>query len=225
MENWWIVWQMSKIKQREILREANHFRVFQRAHKTLDTSGRQPYKPKARPEHLPLLASFFRYLGQRLIAWATVLKGRYILLILVFIAGATFIAYSSLPDLLILPLAAALILFGYLFRHYVWPFRLNCTRCGQRLASKPEPSHDERPSVESRAAMGVMKNALNVFMNRTAAVSGPDSRGSSARSHRGDSGDRRRGCNRPSRHRAPGSPGSTGSPQDRRSASSCPPRP
>lgn len=58
------------------------------------------------------------------------------ILILVFMVGTILIVSFNLPDLLIFPLAAAVILLGYVKREHVLPFRLNCRRCGQRMSSK-----------------------------------------------------------------------------------------
>ena len=58
------------------------------------------------------------------------------ILILVFMVGAILVANFELPDVLIIPLAAAVILLGYVKREHVLPFRLNCRRCGQRMSGK-----------------------------------------------------------------------------------------
>jgi len=58
------------------------------------------------------------------------------ILILVFMVGTILIVNFNLPDLLIFPLAAAVLLLGYVKREHVLPFRLNCRRCGQRMSSK-----------------------------------------------------------------------------------------
>jgi len=58
------------------------------------------------------------------------------ILILVFMVGTTLIVNFNLPDVLIFPLAAAVILLGYVKREHVLPFRLNCRQCGQRMSSK-----------------------------------------------------------------------------------------
>ena len=42
----------------------------------------------------------------------------------------------KLPEALILPLAAGVILLGYVKREHVLPFRLNCRQCGRRMSSK-----------------------------------------------------------------------------------------
>ena len=58
------------------------------------------------------------------------------ILILVFMVGTFLIVNFNLPDVLIFPLAAAVILLGYVKREHVLPFRLNCRQCGQRMSSK-----------------------------------------------------------------------------------------
>jgi hypothetical protein len=58
------------------------------------------------------------------------------ILILVFMVGTILIVNFKLPDVLIFPLAAAVILLGYAKREHVLPFRLNCRQCGQRMSSK-----------------------------------------------------------------------------------------
>jgi uncharacterized membrane protein len=58
------------------------------------------------------------------------------ILILVLMVGTVLIVYLDLPDIIFLPLLAALILVGYRFRKQVFPFRLNCRICGQRLSGK-----------------------------------------------------------------------------------------
>jgi len=58
------------------------------------------------------------------------------ILILVFMVGTILIVNFNLPDLLIFPLAAAVLLLGYVKREHILPFRLNCRRCGQRMSSK-----------------------------------------------------------------------------------------
>lgn len=58
------------------------------------------------------------------------------MLILAFMIGTVLIVYFALPDVLVVPLLAALLLIGYRFRARVFPFRLNCRLCGQRLSGK-----------------------------------------------------------------------------------------
>ena len=58
------------------------------------------------------------------------------ILILVLMIGTVLIAYLDLPDILFLPLLAALVLVGYRFRKQVFPFRLNCRLCGEKLTAK-----------------------------------------------------------------------------------------
>jgi hypothetical protein len=57
-------------------------------------------------------------------------------LILVLMVGTVLILYLALPDILILPLAAALVLVGYRYRKHVFPFRLSCRMCGRTLEGK-----------------------------------------------------------------------------------------
>jgi 8-oxo-dGTP diphosphatase len=57
-------------------------------------------------------------------------------LILVFMVGTVLVVYLALPDILTLPLAAALFLVGYRYRKHVFPFRLSCRKCGRTLAGK-----------------------------------------------------------------------------------------
>lgn len=40
------------------------------------------------------------------------------------------------PELILIPLTAALAVAGYIFRREVFPFRLNCRKCGQQLSAK-----------------------------------------------------------------------------------------
>ena len=58
------------------------------------------------------------------------------MLILAFMIGTVLIVYFDLPNILVVPLLAALLLVGYRFRSRIFPFRLNCRRCGQRLSGK-----------------------------------------------------------------------------------------
>jgi uncharacterized membrane protein len=58
------------------------------------------------------------------------------ILILVLMVGTILIVYFNLPDILFIPLLALLILVGYRYRKQVFPFRLNCQSCGQRLSGK-----------------------------------------------------------------------------------------
>jgi hypothetical protein len=58
------------------------------------------------------------------------------ILILVFMVGTILIVNFKLPEALILPLAAVVILLGYVKREHVLPFRLNCRQCGRRMSSK-----------------------------------------------------------------------------------------
>ena len=58
------------------------------------------------------------------------------ILILALMVGTVLIVSFDLPDVLFLPLLAVLILVGYRFRKKVFPFRLNCRNCGQRLSGK-----------------------------------------------------------------------------------------
>jgi len=55
-------------------------------------------------------------------------------LALVLMAGTIVIVYFSLPDFLMLPLLAALLVVGYLNRAHVFPFRLRCGKCGGPLS-------------------------------------------------------------------------------------------
>jgi hypothetical protein len=72
MEHWWISWQMSKIKQGEILQAAARYRALQNGRTRFDRRRRNPHHSEAHPK--PLFASFRSYLGQRLIDWGTLLK-------------------------------------------------------------------------------------------------------------------------------------------------------
>jgi hypothetical protein len=71
MEHWWIVWQMSKIKQKELLQEAARFRLLQSDSRRSDRS-RQRVRP-SRARSQPLLLALRRNLGRRLIDWGTLL--------------------------------------------------------------------------------------------------------------------------------------------------------
>jgi hypothetical protein len=72
MEHWWIGWQMSKIKQKEMLREATRFRLLQNGSGRFDRSRRKLHQSPARRQ--PLMAALRCNLGQRLIDWGTSLK-------------------------------------------------------------------------------------------------------------------------------------------------------
>jgi hypothetical protein len=61
------------------------------------------------------------YLGMLVLAW----------MILVII-----MVYFRLPDLLLIPFTAAVVVPGILFRRQVFPFRLRCVQCRQPLSSK-----------------------------------------------------------------------------------------
>ena len=58
------------------------------------------------------------------------------ILILALMVGTVLIVSFDLPDVLFLPLLAVLVLIGYRFRKKVFPFRLNCRNCGDRLSGK-----------------------------------------------------------------------------------------
>ena len=58
------------------------------------------------------------------------------ILILALMVGTVLVVYLDLPDLLFLPLLAVLVLVGYRFRKQVFPFRLSCRLCGERLSGK-----------------------------------------------------------------------------------------
>jgi uncharacterized membrane protein len=58
------------------------------------------------------------------------------ILILVLMVGTVLIVYLNLPDILFLPLLAVLVVVGYRFKKQVFPFRLNCRLCGERLTGK-----------------------------------------------------------------------------------------
>lgn len=58
------------------------------------------------------------------------------ILILALMVGSVLILYLNLPDIILIALLAVLIAVGYRFRKQVFPFRLNCVRCGQRLTGK-----------------------------------------------------------------------------------------
>jgi hypothetical protein len=50
--------------------------------------------------------------------------------------GTVLIVSFDLPDVLFLPLLAVMVLIGYRYRKKVFPFRLNCSSCGERLSGK-----------------------------------------------------------------------------------------
>jgi len=58
------------------------------------------------------------------------------ILILVLMVGTVLIVYLDLPDILFLVLLAVLVLVGYRYRKQVFPFRLNCRLCGEKLSGK-----------------------------------------------------------------------------------------
>ena len=64
------------------------------------------------------------------------------ILILALMVGTVLIVSFDLPDVLFLPLLAVLILIGYRYRTKVFPFRLNCRSCGERLSGKRILFHD-----------------------------------------------------------------------------------
>jgi uncharacterized membrane protein len=64
------------------------------------------------------------------------------ILVLALMVGTVLIVTFDLPDVLFLPLLAVLILVGYIYRRKVFPFRLNCRNCGERLSGKRILFHD-----------------------------------------------------------------------------------
>ena len=57
-------------------------------------------------------------------------------LILALMVGSVLIRTFNLPDILIVALLVILVGVGYRYRKQVFPFRLTCVRCGQRLSGK-----------------------------------------------------------------------------------------
>lgn len=72
MENWWITWQMSKIKQSELLQEGPRFRLIQNGSGRRDGSRRKVHHSNARPERF--FVSLRCNLGQYLINWGKLLQ-------------------------------------------------------------------------------------------------------------------------------------------------------
>ena len=72
MENWWISWQMSKVKQKDLLRDAARFRLLREDSSRPDTSRRRGHRHPARRQSL--LVSLRCNLGQHLIDWGTTLR-------------------------------------------------------------------------------------------------------------------------------------------------------
>lgn len=72
MEHWWIMLQMSKIKQYELLQEAARFRLLLNAGGSSTKYFRAAHHENTRP--MPLWAKFRCNLGQRLIEWGKLLK-------------------------------------------------------------------------------------------------------------------------------------------------------
>jgi hypothetical protein len=58
------------------------------------------------------------------------------ILVMALMVGTVLIVYLDLPDIIFLPLLAVLVFIGYRFRNKVFPFRLNCRICGERLSGK-----------------------------------------------------------------------------------------
>jgi 8-oxo-dGTP diphosphatase len=58
------------------------------------------------------------------------------ILILALMVGTVLIVYFELPDVLFLPLLAVTVLIGYRYRAKVFPFRLTCRSCGEKLSGK-----------------------------------------------------------------------------------------
>jgi hypothetical protein len=72
MEHWWIGWQMSKIKQKELLQEAARVRLLQNDSGRVKKSRRRVHQSRARPQNL--LLAMRCNLGRRLIDWGTFLS-------------------------------------------------------------------------------------------------------------------------------------------------------
>jgi hypothetical protein len=77
MEHWWIGWQMSKIRQKQLLQEAARFRLHQEGNKRVERSRGMRRKSGTRqPEahRRRRLVALRDTLGQRLIDWGTFLR-------------------------------------------------------------------------------------------------------------------------------------------------------
>jgi len=72
MQHWWIAWQMSKLRQREVLREADRIRALRNGQRK-PAGDKEILQPKA-AFFRPLLASLCCCLGQRLISLGSLLK-------------------------------------------------------------------------------------------------------------------------------------------------------
>ena len=69
MEHWWIAWQMSRIKQTELLQEAARFRLLQTGGRTVRS--RSEMQQSRLRSFLVILRT---NLGQRLIDWGSLLR-------------------------------------------------------------------------------------------------------------------------------------------------------
>jgi hypothetical protein len=77
MEHWWISWQMSKFKQKELLQEAISCRQLKNDGGRLGRSEKTARQPRVcrQPMRLQLVVLALRNsLGQRLIDWGTILR-------------------------------------------------------------------------------------------------------------------------------------------------------
>ena len=72
MEHWWIAWQLSKIKQKDLLQEAARFRLLQSGNRRIDRSVRTVHRFRTSPQSR--LVAICHTLGQRLIDWGKSLK-------------------------------------------------------------------------------------------------------------------------------------------------------
>jgi 8-oxo-dGTP diphosphatase len=58
------------------------------------------------------------------------------MLVLAWMILVIVMVYFRLPDLMLIPFTAALVVVGVLFRRQIFPFRLRCVQCRQTLSSK-----------------------------------------------------------------------------------------
>jgi hypothetical protein len=64
MEHWYVLWQMGKIRQRELLRQADHFRLVREAGRGGKRSA-------------PIYVFLLSRLGEHLISWGSYLSNRF----------------------------------------------------------------------------------------------------------------------------------------------------
>ena len=79
MEHWWIGWQMSKFRQKQLLQEAARFRLLldgEKREKRSRWMHRDSGRQRAGAHRQPLPVTLHGNLGRRLIDWGTILRQR-----------------------------------------------------------------------------------------------------------------------------------------------------